>query len=285
MVIKPVENTKDLLWLESNYLNENVRIIDCRFKLGEPLYGIEAYKENHIPGAIYFDLEKELSGEVKKHGGRHPLPNIEDFIRKLEQSGIENNTTVIVYDDGEGAFAARCWWLLKYIGHNDAFILNGGYKGWKKQNLPVTDEVIAFSLKKYHPQVQNDLIATVEEVRKISRQEREGVLIDSRARDRYLGLTEPIDKIPGHIPGAVNHEWTEALDEGSFLPREEQQKRWEGLDRDMPIIVYCGSGVTATPNILSLWVAGYQNAKLYPGSYSDWISYEEHEVETNEKDE
>ncbi|WP_421379096.1 sulfurtransferase [Bacillus salacetis] len=281
--MKQVKNTKDISWLQSNYLNENVRIIDCRFKLGEPEYGKKAYKESHIPGAVYFDLEKDLSGEVKKHGGRHPLPNMDDFIRKLEQSGVDNDTTVVVYDDSEGAFAARCWWLLKYAGHNEAFVINGGYEGWKKQNLPVTSEIIDFSSKKYHPNIQNEMIAAVDDVREISRKALEGILIDSRARERYLGLAEPIDKIPGHIPGAVNHEWTEGLQDGSFLPVEEQQRRWEGLDREKPLIVYCGSGVTAAPNILSLWEAGYQNAKLYPGSYSDWISYEEHEVNKGEE--
>ncbi|WP_409251120.1 sulfurtransferase [Bacillus sp. SCS-153A] len=273
-----MKSTTEVSWLKSHYLDEKVRVIDCRFKLGEPDYGKKLYKESHIPGAVYFDLEEDLSGEVKKHGGRHPLPKIDDFVRKLEQAGIENDTTVVVYDDGEGAFAARCWWLFKYIGHEDVSILNGGYQGWKRHDLPVTRKVVNYSVREYQPQAQNDMIASVDDVRNISGK---GILVDSRARERYLGLYEPIDKVPGHIPGAVNHVWTEALKDGSFRPAAEQRKRWKELDPNLPVIVYCGSGVTATPNVLSLWSAGFQNVKLYPGSYSDWISYEEHEVETN----
>ncbi|EDL63590.1 sulfurtransferase [Bacillus sp. SG-1] len=280
-----MEAIKEISWLESKYLDEKVRVIDCRFKLGEPNYGKQLYNENHIPGAVYFHLEEDLSGKMKKHGGRHPLPEVEDFANKLEKSGIENDTTVVVYDGGEGAFAARCWWILKYIGHKQVYILNEGYQGWKERGLPVSSEVVDFNAGEYHPEVQGDMIATVEDVRKISRKETEGILIDSRARKRYLGMVEPIDKIPGHIPGAVNHEWTDAVKDGSFLSKKEHEKRWNGLDTKLPIIVYCGSGVTATPNILSLWAAGCRNAKLYPGSYSDWISYEGHEVEAkNEND-
>jgi thiosulfate/3-mercaptopyruvate sulfurtransferase len=278
-----MENTKEISWLESNYLCSQVRVIDCRFQLGEPEHGKELYEQNHIPGAVYFDLEEDLTGRIEKHGGRHPLPDIEVFVRKLEMAGIGNDTNVVMYDNGEGAFASRCWWLLKYIGHKNAFVLNGGYQGWMKQGLPVERDVPVYKKADYHPVVQRDMVATVDEVRKVSTKEAEGILIDSRARDRYLGLVEPIDKIPGHIPGAVNQEWTESLENGSFLSREKQQKRWVWIDQGRPLIVYCGSGITAAPNILSLWTAGHQNAKLYPGSYSDWISYEKHKVETKKE--
>ena len=241
------------------------------------------FEKDHIPGAVYFDLEKDLSGTVKEHGGRHPLPEINDFVQKLENSGIGNDTTVITYDSGEGAFAARCWWLFKYIGHKNVFILNEGYQKWKSLGLPISTKTKVFTSEEYNPHIQQDMIASVQDVRGIVGKGREGVLIDSRANDRYLGLVEPIDKIPGHIPGALNYVWTEGLNEGKFLSSEEQRKRWGGLekDKDKPLVVYCGSGVTATPNILSLWSAGFQNVKLYPGSYSDWISYPEHEVERN----
>lgn len=274
-----MENTKDISWLQSNYRSENVRIFDCRFKLDDPSYGKGMFEKGHIPGAVYFDLAKDLSGKVKEHGGRHPLPEIEDFVHKLEQAGVDNETTIIAYDNGEGAFSARCWWLLKYIGHEKAYILNKGYQGWKNNDLPISTKAANFPVKEYNPEVRKDMIATVDDVRKIVKKESEGILIDSRARDRYLGLTEPLDRIAGHIPGAVNHVWTEGLKEGRFLPAEEQQKRWNGLHQEQRLVVYCGSGVTATPNILSLLSAGYNNVRLYAGSYSDWVSYAEHEVE------
>ncbi|RIW33086.1 sulfurtransferase [Bacillus salacetis] len=277
-----MENTKEISWLEMNYLSGEVRVIDCRYKLDEPDYGKRKYEQDHIPGAVYFDLEEDLSGKVKEHGGRHPLPKIEEFVSKLEKAGIGNDTVVVIYDGGEEAFASRCWWLLKYIGHRDAFVLNGGYPAWKKRNLPVTKEVPYYNIGQFAPHLNEGMVATVEDVRKVSRKESEGILIDSRSRNRYLGLVEPIDKVPGHIPGAVNYEWTEALENGRFLSDEDQHRRWEHLDKEKPLIVYCGSGVTAVPNILSLWSSGHQKAKLYPGSYSDWISYDGHEVETKE---
>jgi thiosulfate/3-mercaptopyruvate sulfurtransferase len=276
-----MKNTKDISWLQSHYTDQNIRIIDCRFKLGEPSFGKNLYDQDHIPGAVYFDLENDLSGAVKEHGGRHPLPDIADFVQKLEQAGIENNTTVITYDNGEGAFSARCWWLLKYIGHEKAYILDEGYQGWIERELPTTSRAEVFPSTEYEANVQQEMIAAVDDVRMISTKNSDGILIDSRASDRYRGLNEPIDRIPGHIPGAVNSVWTEGLKDGRFLPAEEQQKRWAHLDKGSPLVVYCGSGVTATPNILSLWEAGFTNVKLYPGSYSDWVSYEDHEVETS----
>ncbi|WP_456274296.1 sulfurtransferase [Bacillus sp. AK031] len=275
-----MKNTKGISWLQSHYTDSKIRIIDCRFKLGEPSFGKNLYETDHIPGAVYFDLEQDLSGTVKEHGGRHPLPDIAEFVQKLQQASIENETTVITYDNGEGTFAARCWWLLKYIGHEKAFILDEGFQGWKKRELPTTSKAVELPLTHYKADVQQEMTAAVEDVRKIASKDGEGILIDSRANDRYRGLSEPIDRIPGHIPGAVNYVWTEGLKDGRFLKAEEHQKRWAHLDKDSPVVVYCGSGVTATPNILSLWEAGFTNVKLYPGSYSDWVSYEEHEVET-----
>ncbi|MGM0845448.1 MAG: sulfurtransferase [Bacillota bacterium] len=278
-----IENTKEIQWLSANYLSENVRLIDCRYKLGEPHYGKMLFQQNHVPGAVYFDLEEDLSGKVMKHGGRHPLPEIGEFVQKLKNAGISNDTTVVVYDSGEGAFAARCWWMLKYLGHRDVFVLNGGYEAWKLQSYPVTAQITDHPSGEYFPVLQTDMAASVEEVRSISGREMDGILIDSRAEDRYLGRIEPIDKVAGHIPGAVNHEWTEAIKDGAFLPKEDHLKRWVEMDKEKPLIVYCGSGVTAAVNILSLWAAGLDNVKLYPGSYSDWVSYEDHTVETEQK--
>ncbi|TKC19646.1 sulfurtransferase [Robertmurraya kyonggiensis] len=268
--------SKDKLYAHLN--DESLRIVDCRFQLGNPQFGESQYIESHIPGAVYFDLEKDLSDEVTKHGGRHPLPKIEDFQRKLEEVGISTQTKVVAYDGGEGSFAARLWWLLKYVGHEEVYILDGGIKEWQASALPVSTEVPTYSQSEYRIELQDDMLATVENVRQAVK-DRTVTLIDSRASNRYLGVEEPIDKIGGHIPTAINKDWVEGFQDGHFKTPSEQAERFQEFSKDEPIIVYCGSGVTATPNYIALKEAGYTNIKLYAGSYSDWISYDEHEVE------
>ncbi|MGF3103385.1 sulfurtransferase [Rossellomorea sp. DUT-2] len=269
----------DTDWLSEHVHDENLRIIDCRFSLGNPAEGRERYKESHIPGAVFFDLEKDLSGYVKKHGGRHPLPNMKNFLRKVEDVGIDNDTTVVIYDEKEGAFAGRCWWLFQYIGHEKVYILNGGFAAWKKAGGKTESTVPVFPLKSYRPSFNETIAASLDEVRSIANGDRDIPLIDSRSRERYLGHEEPIDRIPGHIPGAINLPWTDGMTEGYFIQGEQQNDRFAHLNKDEPVIVYCGSGVTATPNFIALKEAGFHTVKLYVGSYSDWVSYENHKVE------
>ncbi|WP_201713261.1 sulfurtransferase [Rossellomorea arthrocnemi] len=266
-------------WLREHILDENVRVIDCRFSLGSPGEGRERYNESHIPGAVFFDLEKDLSGYARKHGGRHPLPNMKNFLRKVEDAGIDNQTTIVIYDEKEMAFAGRCWWLFHYIGHENVYILNGGYSAWTQDDGNTESSVPVYPPKSYRPSLNEDIIASLEEVRCIANGERETPLIDSRSKERFLGLEEPIDRIAGHIPGAINLPWTEGVKEGYFIDQEEQNERFSALNKDDPIIVYCGSGVTATPNFIALKKAGFINVKLYVGSYSDWVSYENHKVD------
>lgn len=267
-------------WLLEQLANKDVKIVDCRFSLSKPDEGERLYKESHIPGAYFFDLEKQLSAPVSKHGGRHPLPDIEKFRREIEQAGIENTKTVVAYDGGEGAFASRFWWLLTYIGHDKVYVLNGGFKGWVEAGYPTTKEVPKPESAQYKVSIRKEMLATYEEVKEIvGNKKKLPILIDSREKARYLGKEEPIDKIPGHIPGAIHKFWAEGLENGFFKGSEEQKKRFAELDQKEPIIVYCGSGVTATPNYIALKIAGYQNVKLYAGSYSDWVSYSDNPVE------
>ncbi|MDL0420903.1 sulfurtransferase [Caldibacillus thermoamylovorans] len=267
-------------WLLEQLANKDVKIVDCRFSLSKPDEGERLYKESHIPGAYYFDLEQQLSAPVSKHGGRHPLPNIEQFRREIEQAGIDHTKTVVVYDGGEGAFASRFWWLLTYIGHDKVYVLNGGYKGWVEAGYPTTKEVPKPEPANFKVSIRKEMLATYEEVKEIvGNKKKLPILIDSREKARYLGKEEPIDKIPGHIPGAIHKFWAEGLENGFFKGSEEQKKRFAELDQKEPIIVYCGSGVTATPNYIALKMAGYQNVKLYAGSYSDWVSYSDNPVE------
>ncbi|WP_312472936.1 sulfurtransferase [Neobacillus sp.] len=271
---------KDKDWLLKNLNENNVRIVDCRFSLAESQKGKIEYLHQHVPGAVFFDLEKDLSGTVGEHGGRHPLPNVVELVSKLENAGISDDTTIIAYDNGEGAYAARFWWLLHYLGHEHVYVLDGGFNGWLNENYPLTANIPSYEKADFHVNLKSELIATVEEVKEVvEKQQLNKMLIDSREEKRYLGLEEPIDKKAGHIPGAINKPWMEGLKGSKYLSAEEQRQRFSDVDANQQIIVYCGSGVTATPNFLALKEAGFEKVKLYAGSFSDWISYEENKVE------
>jgi thiosulfate/3-mercaptopyruvate sulfurtransferase len=268
---------KDKEWLLKNL--HHVRIIDCRFSLAEPNKGKEAYLSNHLPGAVFFDLEKDLSQPASTHGGRHPLPNMKEFICKLEIAGINEHSIIVVYDNGEGPFASRFWWMIKYLGHEHVYILDGGFKEWSDADYPVTSEIPHYENRTFTAQIQHKIMASIEDVKEAIQNQQDSVtLIDSREEKRFLGIEEPIDKKAGHIPGAINKPWFEGLKNGLFKSPEVQQKRFADVDRSNQIIVYCGSGITATPNFLALKEAGFDNVKLYVGSFSDWISYEENEI-------
>jgi thiosulfate/3-mercaptopyruvate sulfurtransferase len=270
---------KSVDWLKNHLNDRNVKVIDCSFSLGDSSAGKTSYLKEHIPGAVYFDLEKDLSGHVKEHGGRHPLPNMKNFLRKIENAGIDNESMIIAYDQGEGAFASRCWWLFRYLGHEQVFVLNGGFKAWNEKGLETQVTVPDYCERSYTPSFKEDMLASLEEVERISEGKSRAILLDSRSKERYLGLEEPIDRIPGHIPNAINTPWTEGVDKGFFRNLDKQKQRFASFDKTDHIVVYCGSGVTATPNILSLLEAGFQDVKLYAGSYSDWVSYEHHKVD------
>ncbi|MCP1162932.1 MULTISPECIES: sulfurtransferase [Bacillus] len=270
-------------WLREHIEDENVRIIDCRFDLANPNWGREKYEEEHIPRALYFDLNLDLSSPVKEHGGRHPLPNIEEFADKLSQAGIDEHTTVIAYDSQAGANASRLWWLLNYVGHEKVYILDGGFPAWKENGLPVTKEIPVVKRKAFKENVQDHMLITMETVKENIHAGADVTLIDSREPKRYAGVEELVDPKAGHIPTAVNYFWKDGiLQSGQFKNEAQQQERFQNLAKDKETIVYCGSGVTACPNILALKLAGFQNVKLYAGSWSDWISYPENQIAKEE---
>lgn len=270
-------------WLAEHLHDPGVRIADCRFQLGEPETGKNKYGVDHIPGAVHFDLEKDLSGEKQQHGGRHPLPDIGEFSRKLGAAGIDNSVKVIAYDDQGGMMACRFWWMLRYLGHQEVYVLDGKYSLWKTQGYPVTSELPQPEPRVYQPQVQDGIVADINEV-KLKKDLPQTVLIDSRDNRRYSGLEEPIDRVAGHIPGAVNYFWAEGLHaDGVWKTSEEQLRRFQGIDPQKEMLVYCGSGVTACANILALQEAGFSRVKLYVGSWSDWCSYEENPVAGEEE--
>ncbi len=253
---------------------ENIKIIDCRFALADPDLGRQQYQTAHLPGAEYLDLNQDLSSPVQIHGGRHPLPDDRVLGAKLAAMGINADTLIIAYDDSRFAFAARLWWLLRYYGHEKVAILDGGYSNWIKAGYAVrADRSPATAPGNFQPHIQSNWTVNIDLVKTIQNSPAH-ILIDSREPDRYLGNTEPIDPIAGHIPGAVNYPWqTISTPEGFALSIELQQQRWAAISPDLEPIVYCGSGVTACVNLFSLHLAGIKPAKLYPGSWSDWCSY------------
>lgn len=265
------------LWLSSG---KDIRLADCRFSLSDSEWGIQEYQKSHIKGAVYFDLEKDLSGPVTIHGGRHPLPDLDFFKSLLEDYGIDNESIVVAYDQGGAPFAARFWWLMKYIGHDKVYVVNGGLHKLKQAGLPMDSNIPVNKNSHYVVKLREDWLAEVEEVRKVSKGEKQAVLIDSREYKRYIGEFEPIDKKAGHIPRAINKDWQEGIQGHQFKPQSDQKERFKGMNQEQEIIVYCGSGVTAAPNMLLLKDVGYKNVKLYLGSFSDWISYEDHPIET-----
>ncbi|WP_209122641.1 sulfurtransferase [Alkalihalobacillus sp. BA299] len=276
-----MKNIVDLEWLNGHLEDPLVRIIDCRFQLGDPQHGFNAYITNHIPGAFYFDLEKDLSSPIKAHGGRHPLPDVQQLARKLSAAGIDEHVTVVAYDDQGGPFASRLWWLLKYLDHSKVYVLNGTYSEWKEKGYAITDQIPEIPAREFKLNINSSLLIDRQElVEKLKSNKEEIQLLDSREERRYLGLEEPVDKVAGRIPTARHFFW-----KGNLAPNQkwktvaEQKDRIERLDPDKEVIVYCGSGVTACPNVLTLNEAEFPNVRLYLGSWSDWITYDDYTIE------
>ncbi len=258
-------------WLYEHIGEAHIAIADCRFSLADPELGQQQYNISHIPGASYFDLNKDLSSPVQQHGGRHPLPDLEVLAQKLSTMGIDAQTLVVAYDDSRFAFAARLWWLLRYLGHDRIAVLDGGFKAWQSLKLPVTDAISTSTPKQFTCNLQPSLRVDITDVK--ARKDLPGVvLVDSREIPRYLGESEPIDPIAGHIPGAVNYPWQDVSSSDGYLYSPQELQHWQQL-QGREIIVYCGSGVTACVNLLSLHLAGIDTSALYVGSWSDWCSY------------
>lgn len=271
MVSSPVVSAE---WLADRLDESEVAIADCCFTLADPNLGRQQYERGHIRGAYYLDLDRDLSAPARRHGGRHPLPDLQKLGATLAAIGIDfGKTMVVAYDDSSTAFAARLWWLLRYCGHDRVAVLDGGWSGWQAGGYPTSTEIPSPQSGNFIPQVRSDWIVGIEGVRQRQNLP-EVALIDSRSPDRYRGEREPIDPIAGCIPGAVNFPWQDVCDPQGYLhSSSEQQQRWQALQGKQELILYCGSGVTACTNLLSLAIAGVETAKLYPGGWSDWCSY------------
>jgi thiosulfate/3-mercaptopyruvate sulfurtransferase len=255
-------------------LSSNTVVLDCRFSLTDESLGEQQYRQGHIPGAYYISLNDHLSSPRGEYGGRHPLPDSELFSEVLRGTGICTTSQVVVYDDSRMGFAARAWWLIRYyLGHENVAILNGGYSAWINANYPVDRRQPPLRQGNFTASLNKQWIVDAGQVKNML-ETHCATLIDSREQKRYRGEEEPIDPIAGHIPGALNYPWQSVTDEKGFvLDSQAQQARWRDLPNDQELVVYCGSGVTACVNLLSLTLAG-RNAKLYPGSWSDWCCYD-----------
>ena len=246
-------------------------IVDCQYDLADKNAGYQSYLAGHIPGAVYAGLHKDLSGsQPVTDYGRHPVPSTEELEEKLSAMGIKNRSQVVVYDRSGGAYAARLWWLLHYAGHERAAVLDGGLDAWTQAGYELEAKQPQAVAGNFKAVINTGRLVRLHEVPTIAR------LIDSRAPERYSGETEPLDRVGGHIPGALNRYWKDNLDEqGKFLPPDNLRPALGGIYGDAQpedVTFYCGSGVTACHNLLAAVHAGYPLPRLYAGSWSEWCS-------------
>lgn len=263
-------------WLADHYRDNDLVLIDCRFAMAQPESGRQAYAAGHIPGATYLHLDQDLAGPIGQHGGRHPLPDPATIAPKLGAAGIGPGVKVVVYD-WTGEHAARCWWVLRWLGHDEVAVLDGGFSAWTAAGLPVTAEPSSPFARTFTPRPRPEMVVDMKGAR-----DRVGgeVLVDARSVERFAGQPNPLDAKLGHIPGSLNRFWQGALrPDGTWRPAAEQAARFAELPPAALQIHSCGSGVTACANLLALEIAGRQGARLYAGSWSDWCTYDENEVE------
>ncbi len=249
------------------------RVFDCRHDLGKPDLGEQQFRESHIPGAAFAHLDKNLSAPKTGRNGRHPLPDPQAFIAWLGRQGLKPADQVVAYDGGSGAMAARLWWMLRWVGHDAVAVLDGGFAKWVKEGRPVTAQLPAIPATTYPGQVRAELAVDVtyvqEHLEEIS-------LVDGRAPARWRGETEPIDPVAGRIPGSLNRFSNDNLTaQGTFKRPEVLKQEFLsvlGTRKLEAIVNSCGSGVAACHNLLAMEIAGLKGARLYAGSWSEWIA-------------
>ncbi|MFS0687869.1 sulfurtransferase [Sporosarcina sp. 179-K 8C2 HS] len=257
----------------------DVKWIDARLSLQESDAGRKNFEEGHIKGALYWDLEDDLS-DMTKNTGRHPLPDKQTLTELFRKSGLELDDRILIYDDGGSPFAARAWWILQYGGFKNSFIISEGFRALTEMGVPISGKAEVPNRSSVDPVWDETIFAPREFIEQTVEGKTGNVLLDARSAERYRGEVEPIDPIAGHIPGALNFDWERLKKDGSFnLDADVGQQLSQVVQHDDEVVVYCGSGVTAAPLFAMLKQNGYNNVKLYVGSYSDWISREVIEVE------
>ena len=256
--------------LKGNLDHPDWVIVDTRYDLANENTGKEAYLESHIPGAVFADLHHDLSGPPLTDKGRHPLPSAIQLNQLFIRLGVNTGTQVVVYDQVSGSFASRLWWLLRYMGHEAVAVLNGGWPSWVETGLPVHMGEEKNQPGNFKGSPRTDWLVITEQIPSMK------LLIDSRDPARYRGEIEPLDRVAGHIPGAINHFWKENLMEDGLFKKpkilEREFRALLGTVSPDEAVFYCGSGVTACHNLLATAHAGLLTPKLYAGSWSDWCS-------------
>jgi thiosulfate/3-mercaptopyruvate sulfurtransferase len=250
-------------------------IVDCRYDLKDNDWGRQQYRESHIPGAIYASLSTDLSAPPGTNG-RHPIPAVDQLAATFGRMGIGPGTQVVMYDQDAGSYASRMWWMLRYLGHDAAAVLDGGYAKWTAERRPArSGDEPPRAAERFTPQLRPQMRRDLADVEAIVRS-RSALLIDARAPERFEGQSETVDKKAGHIAGAVNYfyKWNLAAD-GTMLPAAALKDKFERLlagKRPEEVVMYCGSGVTACHNLLAMEHVGLTGTPLYPGSWSEWSS-------------
>jgi len=260
-----------------------VAIVDCRYKLEDESWGHGEYEAGHVPGAVYAHLGHDLAGARTGRNGRHPLPSVDDLTRTFSRLGIGAGVQVVAYDQDAGMYAARLWWLLRWLGHDAVAVLDGGFAKWLAEHRQTKSGVETRPPADFRGAIRPNQVLTAKDVAAVS-QKADWRVIDARGPERFRGETEPIDRVAGHIPGAANHFFKWSLtDAGTFGAPEELRAKLTGVTGNVTpdhVVCYCGSGVTACHNLLALEHAGIRGARLYPGSWSEWSSDPSRPVET-----
>jgi len=246
-------------------------LLDCSFDLADPTAGERSYREGHLPGALYAHLDRDLSGPKTGHNGRHPLRERGDYAHWMGATGIAPGTPVVVYDRQGGTFATRAWWVLRWMGHADVAVLDGGLPAWQTAGGTLSTDLPAPTPRPAYP-AQPPALPTLD-ADQLQARLPELRVIDARAPERYRGEVEPLDAVAGHVPGALNRFFKDNLQaDGRFKPAEQLRAEFTPLLDGRPVVHQCGSGVTACHNLLAMEVAGLNPGALYPGSWSEWSS-------------
>lgn len=259
-------------WLYENLRDPRLRIFDVRWYLDPARKGRAAYQHSHIPGALFADLDAQLSSPRTRRSGRHPWPSVAQMVEFLESHGVSNHDQVVCYDDAGGAVASRLWMILRWLGHERVAVLDGGIPRWENLGLPVTNNPTRSPRRgRFAPSPCEPLLVDLPQARAISEGRAPGLLLDARAPERFRGEIEPVDPRPGHIPGARNRAFAQNLQgDGTLKPPAILAREFNAA----PTVHYCGSGVTACHNLLAMEAAGLKGSRLYPGSWSEWSRHE-----------
>ncbi len=251
------------------------RVFDCRHDLKNTGYGRQAYARGHIPGALFLHLDDDLSGVKTGSNGRHPLPEVAAFARRMSDCGVGDDVQVVAYDNEGGIFASRLWWMLRWLGHERVAVLDGGLAGWKRGKRPLEEAAPVVAPREFVARPRDLSVSTAQVLADLNPPSM--LILDARSPERFRGENETLDPVGGHIPGAVNRFYFDNLDDAGcyFKPAGELRAEFDAILGGRPasvVVQQCGSGVTACHNLLAMELAGLPGSRLYPGSWSEWCA-------------